>query len=55
MTSWMWSNATMHNATIKSPSGAPEVVRYAIKHVWIFLKLAKFYTHVDWYDKTDSK
>jgi len=27
----------VQNATIRSPIGAPEVVRHDIKHVWIFL------------------
>ena len=37
--------------TNTSQIGAPEVVRHDVKRVWIFLKLAKFYAHVDQYDK----
>jgi len=33
----------VQNATIMSPIGASEVVWHDVKHVWIFLKLAKFY------------
>ena len=43
------------NATIKSSIGAPEVVMHYVKHEWFFLKLAKFYGHVDYYDKTDQE
>jgi len=43
------------NATISSSIGAPEVVRHDVKHERFFLKLGKFYGHVDYYDKTDQE
>jgi len=45
----------VQNATITSLIGAQEVVRHDVKHVWIVFKLAKFYAHVGWHDKTDQK
>jgi len=42
------------NATIRSSIGAPDVVRHYVIHEWFFLKLAKFYGHVDYYDKQEA-
>ena len=45
--SWLFPNMKwVQNTSIRSPIGAPEVVSRDVKHV-IFLKLAKFYGHVD--------